>query len=143
MNRKVFWLEVIAALVGLLTSMYLIVFDLTRSESMCLGNGGCLVVQNSRYSEVYGIPLSFIGFGGYAVILLVLAFENRYSFLQEYGKLLAFGMSLTGFLYSLYLTYLELYVIHAICPFCVISAIAMTIVFICASIRLFKENKTL
>jgi uncharacterized membrane protein len=139
MDKKLYWIEIGAVVIGLLDTIYLIIFDLTRSEAMCLGNGGCLVVQNSRYSQVYGIPISFIGLAGYLAILAVLAFENRYQIFREYGKLLAFGMSLTGFLYSLYLTYLELYVIHAICPFCVVSAVAMTIVFAAACARLFRE----
>jgi len=108
---------------------------------MCLGNGGCSTVNASKYSEVYGIPLGAIGLVGYAAIFLVLWLEKRHPLLKEYGNLLAMGMGFGGFIYSIYLTYLEFYVIHAVCPFCVASATAITLCFVFTFIRFVRgEN---
>jgi uncharacterized membrane protein len=103
---------------------------------MCLGNGGCSTVNASPYSEVYGIPVAVIGLIGYSAILAALVLENYSSFFRENGPMLEFGMGLVGVVYSAYLTYLELNVIHALCPFCVASAIVITLCFAFALIRL-------
>jgi uncharacterized membrane protein len=131
----------ITAIVGVGISIYMTIFKLTSNESMCLGNGGCSVVNASKYSEIYGIPLGIVGLLGYGAIVVALLLEDRLSFFEENGVMLEFGMGLVGVLYSIYLTYLELYVIHAICPFCVASAIAITLAFIFALIRLIRQFK--
>ena len=59
---------------------------------------------------------------------------------KEYGPLAIFGISLGGVIFSIYLTYLELYVIHAVCPFCVASAIIIILLFILAILRLVKQT---
>jgi uncharacterized membrane protein len=107
---------------------------------MCLGNGGCHNVNFSPYSEIGGIPVSIFGIFAYLVILLILALEVRVKIAKENGPLAIFGISLCGVAFSVYLTYLEIYVIHAICPFCVVSAIAITFIFILAIIRLIKQT---
>jgi len=106
---------------------------------MCLGNGGCTVVNSSRYSEVSGIPVALIGVGGYLVILAVLFFENRMKVLIQNGTLIVFGLALVGFLFTIYLVYAELALIHALCPFCITSQITMTILFILSVIRLVRQ----
>ena len=77
---------------------------------------------------------------GYLAILIVALLANRNKFLARNQDMILFGMTLAGFLYSIYLTYLELFVINAICPFCVLSAIAMTVLFILSVIRLVKNQ---
>jgi uncharacterized membrane protein len=67
--------------------------------------------------------------------------EAREGFWQEYSPLIVFGITLAGLIYSAYLTYLEIAVIKAICPFCVISAIVMAGLFVLSSMRLFKNNQ--
>jgi uncharacterized membrane protein len=106
---------------------------------MCLGNGGCSTVNASPYSEIYGIPVAAVGLIGYLAIIGSLILENFSSFFEDNGPLLEFGMGLVGVVYSAYLTYLELYVIHAVCPFCVASAITITLCFVFALIRLIKQ----
>jgi len=129
----------VAAILGALISIYMTIFKLTANEAMCLGNGGCSTVNSSPYSEIYGIPVSIVGLLGYLAIIIVLILENYVNFFKENGPLLEFGMGLVGVVYSAYLTYLELYVIHAICPFCVSSAIVITLCLIFALIRLIKQ----
>jgi len=137
--KKLYWANLIAAGAGVLISIYMIIFKVFAIESMCLGNGGCSSVNASPYSEIYGIPVAAIGLIGYLAIIAALILENYSSFFKDNGPMLEFGMGLVGVVYSAYLTYLELYVIHAICPFCVASAITITLCFVFALIRLIKQ----
>jgi uncharacterized membrane protein len=134
--KNLYWANLIAAGAGIFISIYMIIFKVFAIESMCLGNGGCSTVNASPYSEVYGIPVAVIGLIGYSAILAALVLENYSSFFKENGPMLEFGMGLVGVVYSAYLTYLELNVIHALCPFCVASAIVITLCFAFALIRL-------
>jgi uncharacterized membrane protein len=145
MDKKLYWGAIIAAIAGLAVSIYMTIYKITDNNAMCMGSGDCATVNASPYSEIYGIPLGVIGAIGYAGILLVLWLEKRqppfHPLLKEYGNMLAMGMSFAGFVYSIYLTYLELYVIKAICPFCVASAIAITLCFALTFIRFVRgEN---
>lgn len=141
MDKKLYWGAIISAAAGAAVSIYMTIYKLTDNNSMCLGSGDCATVNASKYSEVYGIPLGVIGLAGYLGILLMLWLEKRHPLGKEYGNLLAMGMSFAGFVYSIYLTYLELYVIKAICPFCVASAVAITLCFIFTFIRFVRgEN---
>ena len=115
------------------------VFKLTDDKNMCLGNGGCSVVNNSVYSEVYGIPVAAIGALGYLAILGVVLLGDRWSFLGDNATLLAFGLCLAGFLFTLYLIYVEIALIHALCPFCLASQVIMTLLFAVAVVRLVRE----
>ena len=143
------------AILGLLVSIYMTIFKLTNNEAMCIGSGGCSVVNASRYSEVNGIPVALIGVGGYAAILallfsdgelrrapdpLALLFlEQRPGFFQENGTMMLFGISLVGFLFTLYLIVVEVFFIKAYCPFCLTSQAVMTIIFILSVTRLVKQ----
>jgi uncharacterized membrane protein len=97
-------------------------------------------VNFSPYAEINGIPISVFGICAYLAILCILVLEGRVKIAKENGPLAIFGIGLGGVAFSAYLTYLELYVIHAICPFCVASAIAITLIFILAIIRLVKQT---
>ena len=129
------------AAIGLIDSLYLIWIKIANSPAYCLqGVGDCFTVNTSKYSQIFGIPIAVFGVLGYLLILLILYFENRNNFLQENSDYILFGLTLVGILYSAYLTYLELFVILAICPFCVLSAIAMTTLFILTIFRLVKSQ---
>ena len=76
---------------------------------------------------------------GYGAILLTLLLEKRYQFFAQNGILAVFGMGLTGFIFTVYLIYLEFFVIKALCPFCLASQTTMTILFIITIIRLVRQ----
>ena len=134
--------SIVLSVVGLVDSLYLTVIKLTNEKGLCLqGVGDCWTVNISRYSEIAGIPIAILGAGAYLTLLFLLLLEAKGSFWREYGPLAVFGISLTGLIYSIYLTYLEIAVIKAICPFCVISALVMAALFILAVIRLVKNNQ--
>ena len=136
------WLSRVSLAFGVLgglVSIYMTIFKLTENQSMCLGNGGCSVVNNSMYSEVYGIPVSIIGILGYGALVAALLLEQRGSFMQDNGLLLIFGLALVGFLFTAYLIYVEIALIHALCPFCITSQVSITVLFVLSVIRLVRE----
>jgi uncharacterized membrane protein len=71
--------------------------------------------------------------------LLTHWYEHRDKFFEKNGPMLIFGMALTGFLFTLYLIYVEFALLNAICPFCLTSQISMTIIFIISVIRLIRQ----
>src|SRR5512136_1639863 len=134
-----FWGSIILAILGAADAIYLLIYKLTGNNQMCLGNGGCHDVNFSPFSEIYGIPVSVFGISAFLAILCILVLEKRFKFVEKYGPMVIFGICLGGVVFSAYLTYLEVYIIHAICPFCVVSAVLITLLFILAIIRLVKQ----
>jgi len=126
----------VLALIGLLDSLYLSWIKLTNNTTACAGIGDCEAVNNSRYAEVAGIPIALIGVAGYLVILAALAAERRWPAAAWTLRLGVFGVALAGALYSAYLTYIEVAVLHAVCPFCVVSAVCMVGILILSVLRL-------
>jgi len=134
-------IALVAAIIGALNAVYLSWVKLSHNETLCApGLGDCFTVNTSRFSEVYGIPIALFGLGAYLLIIAILLFEARNKFLQENASMALFGISLVGVLYSIYLSYLEAYVILAWCPYCVLSAVMITIVFVISIIRLKQET---
>jgi uncharacterized membrane protein len=130
-------ISIAAASIGLIDAVYLAVEKLSHNQAMCLpGLGDCWTVSNSQYSLVYGIPVSVFGAAAYLMLLVLLLTDGRSLINKELSDQLVFGISLAGFVFSIYLTYLEIAVIKAVCPFCVISAIMMTVLLICTFMRL-------
>ena len=105
---------------GIFVSLYLTYSKLTSTPLLCL-DAGCNKVQNSQYSEIFGIPVAIFGILFYFA-LFILVYKNK----LKYAKFWA----LWGIIFSTYLTYLELFVIDAICTWCVISFIIVILIFI-------------
>ena len=133
------WVTLALAFLGAADAIYLLVLKYTQAEVMCIGNHGCITVNNSSYSTIYGIPVSLLGLLAYLAIAGILLLEPRWKPAAKHGPLAVFGLSLAGVGFSAYLTYIEYYVIFAVCPFCIASAILITIVFILAIIRLVRQ----
>lgn len=139
-NHRLRIFSVILAVIGLIDSIYLSWEKIFHVEVFCGGSGDCQTVANSPYSEIAGIPIAYLGVGVYIVIIALLYLEGRGTFWRQNSPLIIFGITLAGTIYSIYLTYLEIAVIYAICPYCVISAVVMTLLFIVAIIRLFRDS---
>jgi len=143
MDKWLYRTMIVLAVIGLLVAAYMTVYKWTNNNAMCLGSGDCGTVNASKYAEVNGIPVALIGFLGYASILGVLVLEKRKIFMAEFfeenATLLTFGLALTGFLFTLWLIYVEVALIKALCPFCLTSQVVMTIIFILSIIRLVRQ----
>ncbi len=110
----------ILALAGLGVATYLTVAHYAGDAPVCAISHGCETVQQSKYAELGGIPVAVLGLAGYVAILGSLLLRG------ETGRLVRVGLTAVGFAFSAYLTYLELFVIDAICQWCVASALIMT-----------------
>ena len=139
MSKRLRQITIALTIIGLLVSIYMTIYKLTNNESMCIGSSGCSEVNASRYSEINGIPVAVLGVVGYAAILALLFLEQRPGFIQENGSMIFFGISLIGFLFTLYLIYLEIALIKAYCPFCLASQAVMIVIFIISVIRLARQ----
>ena len=140
MDKKLYWASIVFTVIGLAVSIYMTILKYWGGERMCVGNGGCTTVSNSSYAEIHGIPVAVFGIVGYLAILIVLILEVKGGgFFKTNAVLAVFGMALLGFLFTLYLIYLEIFVIKALCPFCLTSQVSMTILFILSVVRLIKQ----
>lgn len=115
-------------LLGIGVATYLVYVALDASaEPYCRGIGDCHAVQSSRYAKIGGIPVAAFGLLMYLGLLTLHVASNVGPFSGK--PLLRVWLTVlagSGVLYSTYLTYLELEVIHAICVYCVISATIVT-----------------
>ena len=126
---------IIAALalggVGLAT--YLAMYKLGFIGTLACGAGGCETVQLSRWATFLGMPVAVWGVGYYLALFAVALLGTTERFEDDARVSHALlGLTAWGVIFSLWLTYLELYVINAICKFCVVSAILVTVTFIVA-----------
>jgi uncharacterized membrane protein len=109
---------------------------------VCAGFGSCDTVAQSAYAHLAGVPVAVLGLLGYVALFAVAAFWLRVGDRFETWPLLAiWGMSIGGVAYSVYLTYLELFVIDAICIWCVTSAVIMSCILIVSTIALFATAR--
>ncbi len=115
--------------IGLLDSVYLAYIKLANATATCGGIGDCDAVNSSKYAEIFGIPIALLGAGAYIAMLVILYLEPRNKFWTENGPLALFVLTLKGVLYSAYLTYVEVAILFAICPYCVLSAIILVAMF--------------
>lgn len=121
----------VLALVGLLVSTYLSMYKLGYLGEIQCTIGGCEKVQTSRFADFLGLPVSVWGVGAYVTLLVLAMLGIQPRFQRERWVALAlFGVSAVGVAFSGYLTYLEAFVIHAWCQWCVISAILVTLIFL-------------
>lgn len=136
-------LAIATALMGLGISLYLGLLKVTNSSAVCRGIGDCETVMLSRYAEIWGIPIAFLGVLGYGMILALLMVERRMAHRMEGIRIAVFGLALIGTLYSAYLTYIEVAILKAICPYCLVSATAMVAICIMSILRLHDDDMTM
>tara|TARA_B100000745_G_scaffold268202_1_gene194159 strand:- start:1355 stop:1831 length:477 start_codon:yes stop_codon:yes gene_type:complete len=134
------WAAVILAFVGLTNTFYLVQAHTTGTPLNCSLLDGCNAVAASPYSTVLGVPLASWGvlfyFGIFVLAATMLMVRAR-----TLSHFFVFGTAV-GFLFSLYFTYLQFFVIEAVCMYCMFSAILSTLLLIVALfiIRIPKES---
>ena len=123
------WVIPLLAVIGLGVAGYLTYVESFNVQAVCGPVGNCNAVQSSPYALVFGIlPIGYLGLAGYAAILLAwLVQQNSEARLKRWCGLAIWGMAVFGVLFSIYLTFLEPFVIGATCAWCVTSAVVMTL----------------
>ena len=119
----------VLTIIGLGVAGYLAYVETQAVPAVCGPVGDCNAVQASSYARLFGVlPVGLLGVAGYAAILAAwLRGRLRSDRLADYAPLSVLGMTVFGVLFSLYLTYLEPFVIKAVCAWCLTSAVIMTL----------------
>lgn len=116
------------ALAGAGVAGYLTWSKLRGEGLVCIGFRGCDIVNNSPYAELLGIPVAAWGLGAYLILFLLgLPFLEHHPTLRSWAVALSFALALGGWLFSMYLTAIEAFVLHAWCSWCVTSAVLITL----------------
>ena len=135
--RMLLWASVGLSGLGIFISGYLVTKRFTGGSLACSRWAQCDVVNNSVYSQFYGVPVSVLGLAGYLLLLaLALAALWTTGCAQRRILLLSLVLSVGGVGFSVYLTYLEIYVIEALCAWCVASAIVITLLAIITAVTI-------
>jgi uncharacterized membrane protein len=113
---------IVLAVIGLGVASYLTYVHYAGIKPACTAGESCTKVQTSKYSELAGVPVALMGLIGYVLILTTLLLPQ-----SETMRFATMAITLGGFGFSAYLTYRELFSIHAVCEWCVSSAIILTI----------------
>jgi uncharacterized membrane protein len=121
-NRALRITMLVIATAGLGVASYLTYVHYSGIQPICSAGGSCLEVQTSIYSKIAGVPVALIGLIGYVVILASLLVPEN-----EESRFATMAFTVVGFGFSAYLTYRELFSIHAICEWCASSAVMMTV----------------
>ena len=122
-------LIVLVAAIGI--SGYLSYLKISNTSAVCIAGGAfdCGTVLNSRYSELAGIPIAWLGLACNLIMTAVLLLEPRISALHSQGRVIVFGISLFTFLFSIFLVYVQAALIQAYCPWCLTHEALMFILF--------------
>jgi uncharacterized membrane protein len=122
------WAVLVLAVVGLGVAAYLSYVEVSQVKAFCGPVGDCNAVQQSTYARLFNIiPIGVLGLAGYALIVVAwLTGRLAGGRTAERAALALFGLTALGTLFSIYLTFLEPFVIGATCAWCLTSAIIMT-----------------
>ena len=115
----------VIAVLGLALASYLTYIHYEDIKPLCTAGSSCIKVQSSIYSKLAGVPVALIGLLGYIAIVGSLLIPQ-----SETTRLATMSFTLVGFGFSAYLTYRELFSIHAVCEECATSAVLMTILMV-------------
>jgi uncharacterized membrane protein len=119
------------ALAGIFVSLYLLLYKLGIIGELSCSVGSCETVNSSKWATFLGLPVAAWGVAWYVAmfVLAIVSTGERFAYSVGVSTILL-GVAATGLVFSGYLTYLELFRIHAICQWCVVSAIIVTTIFL-------------
>lgn len=126
------WMVPLLCVIGLGVAGYLSYVEVAQVEAYCTPVGDCNPVHESPYALLFGVlPVGVLGLVGYIAILAAWA-AGRYGKekLVDLAAAAMLGMTIFGILFSIYLTFLEPFVIGATCAWCLMSAVLMTVLFL-------------
>ena len=120
----------LVALAGVGVAGYLTWAHFADTSVLCVAGGGCEEVQESEYAEIAGIPVALLGLGAYLTILALVLWNS------VGARLAAAALALVGFLFSMYLLALQLFVIDAVCIWCLGSDVVIGLLAVVSVLRL-------
>jgi uncharacterized membrane protein len=128
----------VVLILAIIVSSYLSWLKISSAEAVCIEGGkfDCGTVLNSFYSEIKGIPIAWLGLAVNLIAITLLTLEPRVDFLRQYGVAMIFGLELFAFMFSVYLVYVQAFLIQAYCPWCLSHELFITIIFILSAWRL-------
>jgi len=134
--------QLLLVIIGLAVAGYLSYLKLADAPAVCVESGpfDCNVVLNSQYSELAGAPIAYLGFAVYAVIGAILLLEDRVIFLRDWARLITFGLGLFAWLFSMWLVYVQVALLQALCPWCLTHETNFTILFALICYRVYRES---
>jgi uncharacterized membrane protein len=140
MNRRM--AVALLSVAGLFVAAYLYLYKIGAIGTIACGTGGCETVQLSAESRFLGVEVALIGVVGYAGLLLLalLSLQPRFGG-RSWPLILLVAASGIAVGFTAYLKYLEFFVIHAICRWCVASAVIITLLFVLAVIELVRTEQ--
>lgn len=129
------WSVPLLAILGLGVSLYLLYVEATGANAVCGPTGDCNAVQHSPYARLFGIiPVGLMGAAGYIAMLIAwLIAGYGPDRLRKAMTLAVWGMAWFGIAFTVYLTFLEPFVIGATCMWCISSAIIITLIFLAST----------
>lgn len=126
----------VLALAGTFVALYLYLYKIGKIGSLACGTGGCETVQLSPQSRFLGVEVALIGVIGYLLLLGLAVVSLKPRFAGRSWPVLGLLVAAGGaFFFTGYLKYLEFFVIHAVCRWCVVSAVIITIMFVVAGVE--------
>jgi uncharacterized membrane protein len=132
----------VLSLAGVFLSAYLWLYKLGKIGTLACGSGGCETVQLSPQSRFLGVEVALLGLLGYLVLLGLALVSIQPRFTAGGWPIRALALLSGGaVLFTLYLTYLELFVIHAICRWCVGSAVLITAILVLAALEVRRSSR--
>ena len=129
------------AVLGLGVAGYMAYIEITHENAVCGPIGECNVVQTSQYATIAGIPVAVLGLVFYLAVLVLWAVQR--SGVGKWARpaaLALLGLAAFGVIFSIYLTLLELFVIHAVCMWCVTSALITTLILVVVVAQLTRRT---
>jgi uncharacterized membrane protein len=131
-RRQIPWLIPLLCFAGLVVAGYLAYVETAQVEAYCGVVGDCNTVQQSEYARLFGfLPIGVLGMAGYLAILATWLVSRRArGRLAAFATLVQLAQAAFGVLFSIWLTCLELFVIGAVCAWCLLSAVLMTALFL-------------
>lgn len=136
-------LSLVILLFAIVVSAYLSYLKVSNATPVCVSGGAfdCGTVLNSRYSEIGEVPIAWLGLGTNLVVVGLLLLERRIAFLAQYGVVMIFGVVLFAFIYSVYLVYIQVAVLQALCPWCLTHEVLIGVLFVISIWRLMQWQR--
>jgi len=132
----------VLALAGLFVSLYLWLHKVGIIGTLQCGTGGCEQVQTSEYAVLFGLPVAAYGVGGYLALFVVALMSLQPALVgRREPAVVLTALAGLGFVFTLYLKYVEFFVIHAVCRWCVASAVLITAILVVSALGLRRHHE--